>query len=325
MPVDRKYERDIDLLLAEEFAVSHAFAAWFLEQTTKFSSVQAKVSKVCVSKTDSTGESDIVVVFEPAEGGSSFALQIEDKINAPLQPGQEKRYRLRADLEVARGVYSDYEVILCSPEGYRSTHDHVEDFDSFVTYEKIAEFLKSNDPNNLRSIYRSDLILTASKPSGHTWEPTPDKVTSKFWNAAFDVATKEFPDLEMKPPRPTKGQTWMYFRPLGMPGQPGLTYIMLKGGRGFAELTFNARLARLLAPLVVPLLQDGMAVLQTGKSAVIRIVVDGFEVAEPDEAVMATVRAAFAACVKLIRFYRQNREALDTAAYASLPDLVTRF
>jgi hypothetical protein len=68
-----------------------------------------------------------------------------------------------------------------------------------------------------------------------------------------------------------------------------------------------------------------MAVLQTGKSAVIRIVVDGFEVAEPDEAVMATVRAAFAACVKLIRFYRQNREALDTAAYASLPDLVTRF
>ena len=42
MAVERKYERDIDLFLAEEFAVSPNFSEWFLAQTTKFTTVKAK-------------------------------------------------------------------------------------------------------------------------------------------------------------------------------------------------------------------------------------------------------------------------------------------
>ena len=34
MPIERKYERDIDLLLAEEFSVSPAFSSWFVSLTT---------------------------------------------------------------------------------------------------------------------------------------------------------------------------------------------------------------------------------------------------------------------------------------------------
>ena len=36
------------------------------------------------------------------------------------------------------------------------------------------------------------------------------------------------------------------------------------------------------------------------------------------------VRAALAACVRLIRFYRQNREIPDKAASESFPDLARR-
>jgi hypothetical protein len=43
MAVDRKYERDIDLLLAEEFAVSDTFATWFLNQT-RFAGKRARVA-----------------------------------------------------------------------------------------------------------------------------------------------------------------------------------------------------------------------------------------------------------------------------------------
>jgi hypothetical protein len=86
MAVERKYERDMDLLLAEEFCVSQPFATWFLSQTKAFKGVDATVVDVAVSQTDVTGESDLVVVYERSEDKSRFAVHIEDKINAPLQP-----------------------------------------------------------------------------------------------------------------------------------------------------------------------------------------------------------------------------------------------
>jgi hypothetical protein len=323
MAVERKYERDIDILLAEEFAVSPAFAAWFLKHTKNFAGIEATVLDVYVSKSDSTGESDLVVVFDKG-GDSRFALLIEDKIDAPLQPEQEARYRRRAEGEVLRGDYSDYELILCSPEAYRVTHPEVASFDAFVSYEAIDTFLKFRDPNDRRSIYKANFIATAAKRSGNTWTRVDDAVTNAFWNAAYDIATNEFPDLEMRPPELTKDSTWINFRPQDMPTRPRRIYISLKGDRGFMDLTFTASLARLFSPLVKPLLKDGMTVHQTGSSAAIRIVVEGFKVSKPEETVLSKVRAAFAACVRLIHFYRQNRETLDKAAAESLPDPARR-
>jgi hypothetical protein len=50
-------------------------------------------------------------------------------------------------------------------------------------------------------------------------------------------------------------------------------------------------------------------------------VFQGFKVSEPADTLLPKVRAAFAACVRLIRFYRQNRENLDKAASESVPPL----
>ena len=325
MAVERKYERDIDLLLAEEFEVSPPFASWFLGRTKKFAGVHANVSKVWVSKSDNTGESDLVVLFEELGNDRRFALQIEDKVNAPLQPEQVARYRLRADGEIRNKEYSDYEVILCSPEGYCPEHRKEMLFDSFVSYEDIGSFLKPSDPEDIRGNYRADFVLTATTRTGTIWKAQEDAVTDAFWEKAYQIATSEFPDLEMKKPKNTKGQTWVAFRPLELPTQPRWIYVLLKGGLGFVDLTFTGTLARLFSPLVRPSLEDGMEIHQTGKSAAIRIEVDRFEVAEPDEAAMSKVRAAFAACVKLIRFYRKNRELLDRAASESLPDPARRF
>jgi hypothetical protein len=320
MAVERKYERDIDILLAEEFAVSPAFANWFLGHTKSFAGTEANVWDVYVSRSDATGESDLVVVFDKAGGDSRFALLIEDKIDAPLQPEQEARYRIRAEAEALRGDYSEYEVILCSPETYRATHPEVASFDSFVSYEAIASFLKSRDPDDRRGIYRSNLMATAAQRSSNTWTRVDDAVTNAFWNAAYEIATKEFPDLEMKPLELTKGSTWITIRPLDMPTHPRHIYISLKGDRGFIDLTFTSSLARLFSPLVNPLLERDMTVHQTGKSAAIRIVVDGFKISEPDGTALSKVRVAFAASVRLVQFYRHNRETLNSVASESLPD-----
>lgn len=105
-----------------------------------------------------------------------------------------------------------------------------------------------------------------------------------------------------------------------MPTRPRRIYISLKGDRGFIDLTFTSSLARLFSPWVNPLLEHDMTVHQTGKSAAIRIVVEGFKVSEPDGTALSKVRAAFAASVRLVQFYRHNRETLSHVASESLPD-----
>jgi hypothetical protein len=319
MSVERKYERDIDLLLAEEFSVSPAFATWFLNQTSSFSGVPAQVVEVYVSRSDTTGESDLVVVFEKQGGDSRFALHIEDKIDAPLQPEQEVRYRLRAETEILHKLYSVFEVILCSPEAYRLVHPEASTFEAFVSYESVSEFLKSQDADSPRSAYRANFVATAAKRSSNVWHQEFDPVTDGFWRAAFEIANSEFPDLEMQPPNFTKGQTWVNFRPLDMPTQPRRIYINAKCDRGYMDLTFSACLARLFAPLVTPILGSKMYVQQTGKAAAIRIEVAPFTICEPDDAALTKVRGAFEACVRLIHFYRQNREILDKTAATSVP------
>ena len=54
MAVERKYERDVDLLLAEEFAVNPDFSAKF-KALTKFKFEDATVADFFVSKSDALG------------------------------------------------------------------------------------------------------------------------------------------------------------------------------------------------------------------------------------------------------------------------------
>jgi len=299
--------------------VSTSFAAWFLEQTNAFKGIQGRVIDVGVSRSDTTGESDSVVVFEEQNACRRFALQIEDKIDAPLQPEQEARYRFRAQAAIQKGLYSAFEVVLCAPKAYPLTHAEASRFDSCVHYEAVSEFLRSQSENDARSAYRAEFVATAAKRCSNAWEPTDDPVTNAFWRAAHEIATRESPDLEMQPPKFTKGETWVSFRPLDMPTQPRRIYVNCKGGFGHVDLTFSACLARLFAPRVMGVLEKDMLVQQTGKAAAIRIEVPSFEVCEPNDAVLTKVHAAFGACVRLVRFYRQSRMLLNEAAAASVP------
>jgi len=319
MAVERKYERDIDVLLAEEFAVSPRFANWFLSLTT-FSEATASVVDVYVSRSDSTGESDLVVVFEDPEGNRRFALLIEDKIDAPVQPEQAERYRLRAEVEVSRGDYQEFEVVLCAPEAYPRAQPKAASFGRFIPYELISEFLRSTGAD-ARSLYRANFIATAASRSANTWTKLDDQATNAFWDAAYEVATREFPALEMKPLNVTMGSTWINFRPRDMPTRPRRIYVSFKGDRGYMDLTFTNSLAHLFSGSVASLLDADMTVHQTGKSAAIRLRVERFKISDPKDDAIRKVRTAFGACERLINFYRGHRQELDAAASASVPVL----
>lgn len=312
MAVIRKYERDIDLFLAEEFLVSPSFANWFLRHT-KFHDAACSVVDVFVSKSDASGESDLVVVFEEVTKSRRFALLIEDKIDAGFQLDQQVRYQLRADSELQRGDYSDYQIILCAPRIYRTAQSKAQAFEYFVSYEEIAEFLGQTD-TSLRGQYRANFIATAATRTVNTWERIDDEATNKFWAAAYDLASREFVILEMKKPRLTKGSTWVTLRPRDMPTSPKHVYVALKGGQGCVDLTFTYTVAYIFEANVKYLLSDGMTVHQTGKAAAIRFENTPFAISDGPDIALLAVRSAFASAEQLIRFYRDNRSALDKAA-----------
>jgi hypothetical protein len=317
----RFYERDIDILLAEELQVSPAFANWFLSATKCADCEAGKVLEVAVSKSDNLGESDLVVLFESVDTTSRFALFIEDKIDAPLQPEQLARYRKRAEIGRQRDFYSHFLVVLCSPKSYPKTHQDAEGFDAYVSYESIAAFLRENDPASTRNLYRAGIFANAATKLGHVgWVKETDALTDSFWQAAYNIAIREFPDLEMKPPNFASGTTWIAFRPHELPRQPRLVVVDLKAANGFADLTFSGILCRLFAPFVLPLLENDMTAHQAGKSTVVRLEIPTFGISAFDSTAEEHVRAAFTACTRLIRFYREHRLALDSAASNSLPE-----
>ncbi len=312
--IGRKYERDIDLLLAEEFMVSQNFAAWFLGKT-RFAGVQAEPVDVFVSKADSTGESDLVVIYEEVATSQRFAIHIEDKIDAPLQPDQVDRYRQRANGEIDQGHYGEFEIVLCAPQFYKDSQPGARAFDRYVSYGDIADFIAAND-SSPRGQYRSRFLASATSRRTNSWKKVDDEKTNLFWAEIYRIASREFPILEMKEPNFTKDSTWINFRPADMPTMPRRIYISFKGSLGYMDLTFTRCVSYQFEKRIRSLLDcDGlMTVHQTGQSSAIRLKVDSISILEPLGESMVKIRAAFSACEKLITFYRNHRDELMQGA-----------
>jgi hypothetical protein len=310
MAVDRKYERDIDLLLAEELSVNPGFGDW-LKSRTRFADEAAAVTEVFVSKSDTLGESDLIALYARPDG-SRFAIMIEDKIDAPLQPAQAERYRLRGAGEIKLGACDAFTVLLCAPRYYLENSTGAATFDGAVSFEDIADVLKA-DAGSARGLYRAAFLETAATRRVNNWVREIDGPTEAFWSAAYALASREFPILEMKPLKVTKGSTWITFRPMDMPTMPRHVYISMKGDRGQMDLTFNRVNALAFHGRVASLLDADMTIHQTGASAAIRLQAPGFLISDGVEAGMPKVREAFEACARLIRFYRSHRAVLDQA------------
>jgi hypothetical protein len=317
MAVERKYERDIDVLLAEEFSVSPEFARWFLSKS-KFGSIPAQVFDVFVSKSDNLGESDLVVVYDLCDG-KRIALLIEDKVDAQLQHRQAERYKERADREIQAGNFSDYETVLCAPESYPKLHDGSALFDRFVAYEEIAEFLVAKD-SSPRAKYRASFVATAAARRSNAWVREQDEATDEFWNAVYQIAVSEFPTLERKPIRVTKNSPWINFRPSDMPTKPKSIYVAMKAYAGHIDLTFSDTVLLQFLGEIESLLQDGMTVHQTAKATAIRIDTrQPFWVGDGMADGLPKARIALVAVQKLVEFYRTHRKALDAAALSATP------
>lgn len=254
--LDATLERDIDLLIMEEFISDDKFAEIFLHAVGI--SGDWVIEKVFHSKTDADlGESDLVFILNTA--GKRHALHIEDKIDAQAMPRQYDRYVLRAKKDIAAGQYDLYSVLIVAPRKYLASNQEAQKYAHHVTYEQLAGHFSAK--GDMRSKYKLALIEHAIEEqiNNYHYEANPSVV--RFCAAMTAYQKKNFPGL------PMGSVAWW-------PEYPTLlkhAKVVFKANKGFCDLQFAHTQARDLYRMLIPYLSEKMYVVQTGKSASVRI------------------------------------------------------
>ena len=255
---DTTLERDIDLLIMEEFVSDEEFAQIFLDEIGIHQAYT--IESVIHSKTDADlGESDIVFIL--VIDGKRHAVHIEDKIDAVAMPRQHDRYDLRAQKDIAAGQYSTYSVVIVAPSKYLEKNKEAQKYCHQVKYEQMRAFFLTK--NDVRSKYKLALLDRAiyEQKNGYQYEANPGVV--RFCSAMAKYQRDNYPGL------PNGTYAWW-------PEYPTLlndTKIVFKANKGFCDLQFGHTLAQDLYSKVKDVLSERMHVVQAGKSASVRIVV----------------------------------------------------
>lgn len=144
-------ERDIDLLLLEEFHASSDWCNWFYKRLTTAVAhlpiadslgVEAAHSVSGIGDDGKLGETDLVVVFDirSSTGVAKVVALIEDKVTSPFTENQPERYRSRAR-KVCRDYQCEFAVTaLVAPSSYQHIALHV--FDLVIHLEDIANYFE---------------------------------------------------------------------------------------------------------------------------------------------------------------------------------------
>ena len=281
---DTTLERDIDLLIMEEFISDQSFAKIFLDSIGI--DEPYAIDQAIHSKTDADlGESDIVFILNIA--GKRHALHIEDKIDAIAMEQQHDRYDLRAQKDIATGQYDSYSVLIVAPEKYLATNKEAQKYTSHVTYEQMHEHFLSNP--EIRSKYKLALIDRAirEQKNGYQYEANPSMV--RFCAAIAAYQKENYPGL------PIGSTAWW-------PEYPTLlkeTKVVFKANKGFCDLQFGHTLAHDLYRRVKDHLSERMNVVQAGKSAAVRITVTPIWFENRFEEKLAAVDEALTALTEL--------------------------
>lgn len=264
------YERDIDLLLLEEFNVSKEFVSWFIDRVAM--PVHGPITGFRAWHSlngSSLGESDLVLTVEC--GGKAFAILVENKIDAPVQKDQGKRYRDRGVIGINEENWGHFKTCMVAPRLYLNQKADAANYDANVSYEEIAEWLTGHEGNCPRSRFRAYLIREAIEKNRRGYQPEIHAPTTSFWQSYWALARDLAPELEMAEPRSKPSRSgFIYFRP---PSLPKGVDIVHKFNHECVDLQLRGMGKRLdeVSAVLGPYFDRDMTPVRATKSAAIRV------------------------------------------------------
>jgi hypothetical protein len=293
-------ERDMDLLILEELHASAVFRSWLVASTYGGEPEAVLFAGAWHSLTHpSLGESDLVFRFGP-HPGEMRAVLIENKIDALPQPEQCCRYRARGEAGIEAGHWVAFKTCIVAPQLYLSKVSDAVGYDVALSYESLLDWFRANRSDPERSRYKAHLINEAIQKNRRGYNPKRDERVSQFWHAYWNQAHLEFPELEMKEPGAKPAQsTWIEFRPKNLGGSRRIIH---KLPNGIVDLQMDgaAHSVAGLASIHRDTLGSGVEIVQSGKSASVRICVPIIDLYGDYGEQMSKVRAGLRAAFRLL-------------------------
>ena len=301
-------EKEIDFLLAEEFASSQSFLTLFLNLFEEYKCIDFEITKINRSHTDSYGESDLEIFLVNQED-FSLILLIENKISAQFQDDQLLRYQKRGETYLAQNKCNDYKIILIAPNNYDYGDDKTE-LDGRIYYEDLVQWFAKDATSNRRYKFKSYLLEKAIEKATLGYQPIEDEQATRFWKDYWKLVNQNAPRLNM--PRPGKkpsGSSFINFYPADL--SSGLS-LKNKATFGVVDLQISG-LAKNIGAFRADFnkhFDNDYEVVKAGKSVSIRRNVPELDLQTPTSEQGDKIRLVIEEALNLYVWYRENKEVL---------------
>lgn len=294
-------ERDMDLLLMEEFATSPTFLRLFADRAGIGA---CSVQSIQHSKTHPRfGESDIEVILADEKG--RVGILIEDKIDAIAMPEQAARYFERGREGVQAKDYDRFIVFIVAPDKYLAENAEAQKYPNFISYEEILSYFEQSESH--ASEFKAAQIRTAISKQKKGYQVEEDPAVTEFWHRYAEYQKAEYPPLWLRYNGEVKGTnaTWPRFDTVIR----GL-YFYHKTEFGCVDLTFDGYADRIpeLEQTILEVLGGkwGSFFLQrTGKAAALRLVVPVIDVHLPFESQIKPIQKCYTALFQMSEFAKK--------------------
>lgn len=264
--IDTTLERDMDLLIIEEFIADRDFANIFLNKVGIFDNYT--IDEVIHSKRDAEfGESDIVLILNI--NGKRHALHIEDKVDAMAMPNQHGRYDKRATKDISNGEYDSYSVLIVAPAKYLDSNKEALKYPNRVTYEELVDHFKKQ--SGVRYLYKIALIERAIIDQKNGYQYEADARMVDFCKEMAKYQQEKYPQL------PKMSTAWWPICSTPINGAS----IVFKANKGHCDLQFGNTTVEQLFPRVQKIISNRMHVVKATRSASVRIEVKPIDFEKP--------------------------------------------
>lgn len=191
LPVESVRERDIDLLLVEEFVSSSAFVNFFTQQL-RLPSCDRVISVERSIHDFGLGETDVLLCYMTQD--QEVRVLIEDKLDAALQTHQSRRYNTRAQHYRSKYGCKAY-CVLVAPQQYI---DQQTEFQRCLSYESVADYFRECNLGD-RGHFKQMILKIAIEKLRRGYAAVNCLQNQSFWRRYHDYITTALPDTYMKP------------------------------------------------------------------------------------------------------------------------------
>jgi hypothetical protein len=285
-------ERDIDLLLMEEFHISADFVSWFCGEIGLYGVSPAGAWH---SLSDTDGESDLLL--RVLKERRRIGVLIENKVAAPEQDLQAERYHLRGIRSREQGKLDEYVTVMCAPKRYLDALNPDSAYQHRVSYEQIAVWF--GQQQGRRAVWRHHIMLEAIDQGRRGYTMAVNAAITRFHLAYWEYLRRRHPRIQMAHPKARGSKSnWIILKGHGFPKGVNMHH---KFDQQVMEIGFLKRKIDdiLAAKADWP---DDIAVVQKGGTASLAISVPAINMKLDLEAQASAVEKALEAAYRLMRY-----------------------